>query len=189
MTTDAKKRLMDAAIALMKDGATPTTRALAERAGVNIASINYYFQGKDNLLAEALDSAATADMEAWLAQELDPQQSAAARLEKLLHFLARIHRNFHPFAHAQVRTLALAGRREHATERALQALQGLCLELHGDEARARIQGASLMASMHYLSLFHEQFEVMTSLSVETPEQLHDYVRQLLAAFGLNGADQ
>ena len=53
MAPDPKKRLMDAAIALMKDGEAPTTRALAHEAGVNIAAINYYFQGKDNLLAEA----------------------------------------------------------------------------------------------------------------------------------------
>ena len=184
MNDPAKKRLMDAAIALMQEGATPTTRALAQRAGVNVAAINYYFQGKDNLLAVALDEAATADMEAWLAEELDPEWPARRRLHKLLHFLARIHRNYHPFAHAQVRALALAGRPENATQMALGALQELCTEIHGDTELARLQGTSLMASMHYLSLFHAQFEGMTAIPVREPEQLHDYVRRLLAAFDL-----
>lgn len=189
MAPDPKKRLMDAAIALMKEGETPTTRALAHEAGVNIAAINYYFQGKDNLLAEALDAAATADMEAWLAHELDPATAPMVRLEKLLHFLARIHRHYHPFAHAQIRTLALAGRREHATELALRALQDLCLEVHGDRTRAQSQGVALMASMHYLSLFHAQFEDMTSIAVDTADALERHVGRLLAALDLRSTNQ
>lgn len=187
MRDDPKKRLMDAAMAWLREGETPTTRALAERAGVNIAAINYYFQGKDNLLAQALDDAATADMEAWLAGELDDADPVGARLEKLLHFLARIHRHHHAFAHIQVKTLALAGRREHATERALAALQALCQEAHGDAELGRVQGAALMAAMHQLSVFHSQFEGMTGIAVSTPAELHTYVRALLRALDLPGA--
>jgi len=33
-----------------------TTRAIAERAGVNVAAINYYFRSKDNLLALAAEA-------------------------------------------------------------------------------------------------------------------------------------
>ena len=52
---DPKKRLMMATMAYLEQGHTPTTRELARQADVNIAAINYYFQGKDNLIAQALD--------------------------------------------------------------------------------------------------------------------------------------
>ena len=59
----AKKRLMNAAMEFVRQGQTPTTRELAAQAEVNISAISYYFQGKENLIAEALDQAAREDIE------------------------------------------------------------------------------------------------------------------------------
>jgi AcrR family transcriptional regulator len=55
-TTSTSKRILEAAITCIeKDGIENlTTRRIAEEAGTNIASINYYFRTKDRLVAEAL---------------------------------------------------------------------------------------------------------------------------------------
>ena len=54
----AYDRILDAAVeSLETDGlGGATTRAIARKAGVNIASINYYFRSKDNLLGKAAET-------------------------------------------------------------------------------------------------------------------------------------
>ncbi|MGL5150929.1 MAG: TetR/AcrR family transcriptional regulator [Clostridium sp.] len=47
---EAKDRILKAAIELMMENGEITTREVTERAGVNVASINYYFGNKNNLL-------------------------------------------------------------------------------------------------------------------------------------------
>lgn len=52
----ARQRILEAVVTCIEqDGLnTLTTRRIAEQAGTNIASINYYFRSKDLLVAEAL---------------------------------------------------------------------------------------------------------------------------------------
>ncbi|MDF2882625.1 MAG: TetR/AcrR family transcriptional regulator [Clostridiaceae bacterium] len=55
---DAKERIMDTMVELLmerKDVNKITTRQIAERANVNVALINYYFQSKENLLNKAVE--------------------------------------------------------------------------------------------------------------------------------------
>ncbi len=55
-TPAARQRILEAVVTCIEqDGLTNlTTRRIAEQAGTNIASINYYFRSKDLLVAEAL---------------------------------------------------------------------------------------------------------------------------------------
>lgn len=180
---DPKKRLMDAAIAFMREGETPTTRALAERAGVNLAAINYYFQGKDNLMAEALDQAALADLERWVQVELPASMTPQAQLDKLALFLGRIHGNFHEIANLQLRSVALAGRLDRATALACRTLARLLAASRGageSDAASRVGAASIMAAIHYMSIHHAQFEALTGISVATDAARDTYVRALVA---------
>ncbi len=184
---DPKKKLMDAAMAFLQQGETPTTRALAERAGVNIASINYYFKGKDNLIAQALDEAAVSDLRAWFASELDEQLPVRDRLIKLVHFLARIHHNYHAVARIQLELIALKDRPERSTQLAIEALRELIAErlyLPHDAPTVGLKASSLMASIHYLSIFHHQFTEMTGHDVSSPKALEVYVMRLLETLGL-----
>ncbi|MGL4773189.1 MAG: TetR/AcrR family transcriptional regulator [Clostridium sp.] len=47
---ESKERILKAAIELMTEKGEITIREVTERAGVNVASINYYFGNKNNLL-------------------------------------------------------------------------------------------------------------------------------------------
>lgn len=179
---DPRTRLLRAALSFVAEGRTPTTRELVARAGTNIASINYYFQGKDNLMAEALDDAAVSDIEAWLQQHLPPELPVRARLRTLCQYLGRIHRNFHVFSHAQLLNVTLPGRPERATARAVAALRDLATE--AGATHPEHVAISLMASLHYLSIFHSQFSEMSGLPVEDPDDLVAYVDTLLATFHL-----
>lgn len=180
-----KKRLMNATMAFIREGQTPTTRELAAAADVNIAAISYYFQGKDNLIAEALDQAARQDIDLWVKEHLDPARPAPERLQTFCRFLARVHWNFWKISHAQLQNVVLPGRPEYATRRACEELATLCSELdHISTEQAHVIAVSLMASLHYLSIFHAQFEEMTRIPVSTQEELYDYVDALLQTHGL-----
>ena len=56
VTSDPKRRLMDAAMAMMREGLTPTTRELVDRAGVNLSAIrnraepDIYMQPDDHII-------------------------------------------------------------------------------------------------------------------------------------------
>ena len=50
--SDKKRRIKDSAISMFAQKGNVTIRELARETGVNVASINYYFGGKENLLAE-----------------------------------------------------------------------------------------------------------------------------------------
>ncbi len=187
MSDDPKKRLMDAAMATMAEGLTPTTRELVDRAGVNLSAISYYFQGKDNLMAQALDEAAVSDLERWFDAELDDAASPQARLEKLALFLGRIHRNFHKIARLQLQFLTLKGRLEGSTTLAIAKLTELiaqCRGLEGQDMGCRVSATSLMASLHYMSIAHERFDEMTGVPVGSDEERDAYVRALLLIHGV-----
>jgi TetR/AcrR family transcriptional regulator, regulator of cefoperazone and chloramphenicol sensitivity len=50
--SDKKERIKQSAIAMFAQKGNITIRDIAKETGVNVASINYYFGGKENLLAE-----------------------------------------------------------------------------------------------------------------------------------------
>ena len=56
MTTPTRQQIIEVALDILgeKAGSNITTREIAEKAGVNIASINYHFGTKDKLLDEAM---------------------------------------------------------------------------------------------------------------------------------------
>ncbi|HNT89978.1 MAG TPA: TetR family transcriptional regulator, partial [Candidatus Hydrogenedentes bacterium] len=76
---DTKTVLLDTAgelfAALGFEGAS--VRAIAERAGTNIAAVNYHFGTKDNLYAEVLRRAALAIRGAGIEQFLEPPDRIA----------------------------------------------------------------------------------------------------------------
>lgn len=181
-TNQSKSRLINAAIAYMREGSNPTTRELAERAQVNLASISYYFQGKDNLMAQALDQAAYEDLQAWIKTQLDEADPALHRLRKFALFLGRIHRNFHQIARLQLEVLVLQDRQERATATAITILATLLAEHHDEPTstlRIKAQATSIMAGIHYMSIFRAQFEDMTQIPVTEDQARDAYVLALI----------
>ena len=85
-----KEALVSAAKSLLEESEEPenvTSRAIAERAGVNAAMINYYFQSKDQLLTAAVGEiiSASANQFSMPERTLPPRQ----RLQKILWEICR----------------------------------------------------------------------------------------------------
>ncbi len=64
-----------------------TTRKIAEQAGTNIASINYYFRSKDELVSAALSLTINHMLEDVTAAITDEQQPLAKALENVFYYL------------------------------------------------------------------------------------------------------
>ena len=91
---DAKARLLQATLEILNEEDDPagiTVRQIAERAGVALGSINYYFQSKDNLLYEAVSGLMTAEASRWFAPAVqDSALDPVTRLKQLLKETSRI---------------------------------------------------------------------------------------------------
>ncbi len=73
-----QRALIDAALALRWEGATPTLTEVAERAGVSRATAYRYFASADAVLAMAAFDARVADAETLLAREKSAERAAGA---------------------------------------------------------------------------------------------------------------
>jgi AcrR family transcriptional regulator len=73
-----QRALIDAALALRWEGATPTLTEIAERAGVSRATAYRYFASADAVLAMAAFDARVADAETLLAREKSAERAAGA---------------------------------------------------------------------------------------------------------------
>src|SRR5258708_3207032 len=106
-TDDPRERLLTAAGELFAekglDGAT--VREIKDRAGVNIAAINYYFRDKENLYIEAVKHASCGSQLHGAVTAGDADAPPAQRLRDFIHaFVARMLDKARPAWHAQLMT-------------------------------------------------------------------------------------
>ena len=178
---DAKERIYLATLALIDEvGAERiTTRAIAAAAGVNVASINYYYRSKDILLAEVLKASwehTIGDLRAFLAREpWDP----AACLGELADYLLEGGLG-HPMV-TRAHFLGLDGghgKGQLCSFGAGPGLRSLIEEIAGRLAAARgqprdealvLRTASFVASLVYPVLLPEAFP-----AISTPGSLRLY---------------
>ena len=118
-TADAKAKILEAAIALLNevdDPDTITARQIAERAGVALGLINYHFQGRDNLLNEAVGAIVGGTAADWYQPFAHSDVDPAVRLRELIKQTSRLvirYEKFmritisHGLLHGEVETPAL----------------------------------------------------------------------------------
>lgn len=183
-TPDARRKLLEAAISFLEVGHTPTTRELTERAGVNIAAVNYHFKGKDALLAQAIDHAVLGRFQGWVDAELTGPPEA--RLRRLLRYLVDAHRDVPHISRAQLQNLALKDEPERAGETLFALLLDLLTQLVPDwsDARRRTAALSLQASVTALSLYHGRLTPMTGIPLATSDDRDAFVAALLTNHAL-----
>ena len=83
---EKKKMILEKAIQLFGSNGKLTIRELSKATGVNVASITYYFGGKDNLLVE-IETRLFADLDAIIQKTI---QETTAPQEKLFNLLYRL---------------------------------------------------------------------------------------------------
>ncbi len=96
-----------------------TTRKIAEEAGTNIASINYYFRSKDELLEETLSMTINHMMEDVFAAIDDPEQSFEAAMTNVLFYLLDGSRQFPGISRAHLYRAVIQNERESISSQAM----------------------------------------------------------------------
>src|ERR1044071_2795600 len=99
-----RTRLLDAAGEVFAERGyrNATVREICQRAGANIASVNYYFKGKEGLYAQVVDYA-QACMHSAYPIRMDPSAPAADRLAQFIRaFLVRVLDDARPAWHTKL---------------------------------------------------------------------------------------
>jgi len=87
MQDDARSRILNSAGPIFAEVGfqAATVRAICHAAGVNSASVNYYFGDKEKLYVETVKRARVLRLEQVPMPALDPQKPAATRLRTFVH--------------------------------------------------------------------------------------------------------
>jgi AcrR family transcriptional regulator len=171
---DARERMLRAAVELLAEGAEAasiTTRRIADRAGVGVGLINYHFQSKDRLLAEAVAVALGQANAEWLRPGAslatwegdDPAEALRAAIWRTAHVVAQ-----HP-RHAQIllEQDLPAGRIDTPL-----GLIPLLRRIHGSDAsetELRLMAFQFIAATQLAALQPEAFRALTGLDIYRDE--------------------
>ena len=151
-----------------------TTRKIAEQAGTNIASINYYFRSKDLAVAEALSLALThseEDIRAIAAEEGRPFEQL---LETLLAYLIEGSLRFHGVTMAHMypvlmeKRVDLPGGRMFRTMFDLMAERAIREYPQLDPGAVRLALSSALSAATFAIIAPGMFQPLTPIDVSAP---------------------
>lgn len=110
--TGTRQLILEAAVTCIeRDGLEKvTTRKIAQEAGTNIASINYYFRSKDELVAKVLEMTIRHMLQDVVTAIEDAQQSFETTLRSVIFYLFDGSRRFPGVSRAHLRQ-AISGER------------------------------------------------------------------------------
>lgn len=185
-----RQQILEAVIACIeKYGiASLTTRKIAEEAGTNIASINYYFRTKDRLVDEALAMAVQNTLEDLSALIEQPDQSVEQILEEVCFFLIAGGLRFPGTTLAHLYTIMLEKRYDTVAADMFQQVLGSLSQraadeypnMNQDEVRAVL--AHILSAAMFSVLAPGLFLPLTPLDLAQPEGGRELARSLTRLF-------
>lgn len=99
-----RRRLAETLVALLEEGAEPTARAIAERAGVSLRLVFHHFDDMEQLMRAAV--AVQAERHWSRLEPVDPSAPRAERIDKLVAQRANLYERISPVRRAAERTEA-----------------------------------------------------------------------------------
>lgn len=167
----AQERILQATAALLQevdDVSEITVRQIAEKAGVSLGSINYYYRSKENLLNQAVNYLVGDVAAGWYRPLAHQDMAPTERLRKLFHETAEI-----MVKHARLSQITVS----HALLQGDMAVQQLLLPLLGEifgsgksELELRLLSFQLVTPMHVALLRLEAFGRYSGLDLLDPGQ-------------------
>lgn len=172
MNTDdisAKERIFKAACELIADDKkikNITVRLIAEKAGVNLALINYYYQSKDNLLYQAVQQR-MAEIIGQVFMSNNSGEDAAAKLKGLLAITADFAFKYH-----DVWKIAALTDIKQGCKNSCEMVMPLLKEIYRDknDSDLRITALQLILPFYNIVLYTEAYNDYLKTNFYDPKQ-------------------
>lgn len=173
----AKQKIFQTALELLdseENADSITTRQIAQKAGVNLALVNYYYQSKGNLLSQA----AGYKMGAIICQVLEHSYAdadAAVRLKKLLTTTADF-----SFRHNEIFKIAVTGELQQGCKNSCELVMPLLNEIFAgkNEAELRMIALQLMLPFHFIVLYPEKYGETLNVDFFDEEQRSRMINEM-----------
>lgn len=163
--TATKRLILEATVACIEKYGVDkvTTRKIAEQAGTNIASINYHFRSKDELIEQTLTMTITHMMEDVFAAIDDTTRPFEAALTDVLFYLLDGSRQFPGISRAHMYRAVVQGDRASMSSQAMirvydRLAQRACRELPGaNPKKIRLAVSQIMSGIMFALLTNDFF--------------------------------
>lgn len=165
-----------------------TTRRIAQQAGTNLASINYHFRSKDELLAETLSLTSKHMLQDVLLTLEDSQKPFEATLKEVFRYLLEGSWHFPGMSRAHLSQAIMTGRRDTAGARAMikifEKLTERAAEAYPRKYNEviRMRLAQVMCSILFLVLTPDFFGIMAGKRLSKSEQARLYASSFARLF-------
>ena len=190
LNNTTRRRILEAAIACIEESgiASLTTRKIANEAGTNIASINYYFRTKARLVDEALSMTAQHSLEDLSTLIEQPEQSLVQILEEVCFYFIDGGLRYPGTTLAHLYTIMLEKRYDTAAAHMFQQVFVRLAQRAANEHPNKEQDDVKAALAHILSaamftvLAPGLFAPLTALDLSRPEGGRKLARSLAQLF-------
>jgi AcrR family transcriptional regulator len=181
-----REQILEAVITCIeKDGIESlTTRRIAEEAGTNIASINYYFRSKDLLVEEALTMTVNHMLDDVVEIMAGPPQPFEAMLEEVLYYMIEGALRFPGMTLAHIHSIIVEKRTDTIAADAFRKIFGM-LTGHAERAFGDVPAEQIRAAMAqvlstalFTMLAPELFLPATPLALSHPDGHRTLARYL-----------
>jgi len=165
--TGTRQLILEAAVTCIeRDGLERvTTRKIAQEAGTNIASINYYFRSKDELIAKVLEMTIRHMLEDVETAIEDTQQSFEATLHSVIFYLFDGSRRFPGISRAHLQQAISGNRNGSISARAMRRVFDRLAQRatsnfpRTDPALIRLRLSQVLASILFAMLTPDFFSI------------------------------
>lgn len=167
--TNAKEKIFQAALELITSGENAesiTIRQIAQKAGVNLALINYYYQSKENLMRQVAESK-MGDIVSQMLEYSDEDIDAITKLKNLLNATADF-----SFKNNEIFKLAVTGELKEGCRNSCGMVMPLLKEIfrNKSETELRIIALQLLLPFHFIVLYPERYKDYLNIDFFDVEQ-------------------
>ena len=179
MESDAKVRILQAATELLEEAAdidAITVRQIAERAGVGIGLVNYYYQSKDNLLGIVIGLRMEAMVQA-ISRETDTGLPPIEKLRKLLKDTCNMGERYDKLVLHMLKICMTNGDLQ-----AEISLIPLLREIFGeqkDEISLRLYAVQILAPLQAALIAMDSFRIYSGYDLGREAQRNDFIDRMI----------
>ncbi len=157
------------------------TREIAEKAGVNIASIHYYFNSKENLINIAIEKVTIEGHDVWVSENIDFENSSKADLISYIKCILSYSFQYKSFATTRISNMLNSSSANVNQMKIYSTLFNIikCVDKTSDNQMLRGKVSLIYALLTSLSGSVEETNEFLETRLEDEKSLDNYISNLI----------